>query len=75
MRNTVAPVCLVEDDASVREAVESLIRSAGLKAIAFESAQEFRPVRARRRAVGNPAHYLGSGDRFCEMSIFERLRK
>jgi FixJ family two-component response regulator len=59
MRNTVAPVCLVEDDASVREAVESLIRSAGLKAIAFESAQEFQPVRARRRAVGNPCSLSG----------------
>ncbi len=55
MRNTVAPVCLVDDDASVREAVESLIRSAGLKAIAFESAQEFlagsRPAASRRQPL------------------------
>ena len=41
MSSTVAPVCVVDDDVSVREAVGSLIRSAGLKARTFESAQEF----------------------------------
>lgn len=41
MRNTVALVCIVDDDPSVREAVGSLIRSAGLRARTFESAQEF----------------------------------
>src|SRR6266850_924672 len=35
------PVYVVDDDASVREAVGSLIRSAGLKARTFGSAQEF----------------------------------
>jgi FixJ family two-component response regulator len=48
MRNTVAPVCLVDDNASVRDAVESLIPSAGLKAIALESAQEFLAGSAQR---------------------------
>jgi signal transduction histidine kinase len=41
VRNTAAPVCVVDDDASVREAVESLIRSAGLSVKTFKSAQEF----------------------------------
>ena len=41
MRYTAAPVCVVDDDASVREAVGSLIRSAGLRAKTFTSAQEF----------------------------------
>ena len=41
MRYTADPVCVVDDDASVREAVGSLIRSAGLKAKTFTSAQEF----------------------------------
>src|SRR5882762_10443204 len=35
------PVYVVDDDASVREAVGSLIRSAGLKVRTFGSAQEF----------------------------------
>jgi hypothetical protein len=26
-------------------------------------------------AVGNPCSYLGSGDRFCEMSAYRSLRK
>jgi FixJ family two-component response regulator len=34
-------VFVVDDDASVREAVESLLRSAGLRALSFGSAQEF----------------------------------
>jgi DNA-binding NtrC family response regulator len=38
---TTAPVYIVDDDPSVREAVESLVRSAGLKVQAFASAQEF----------------------------------
>jgi len=36
-----SPVYVVDDDVSVREAVGSLIRSAGLRAETFGSAQEF----------------------------------
>ncbi|HWE24520.1 MAG TPA: response regulator transcription factor [Myxococcales bacterium] len=36
-----ATVFVIDDDAAVREAVSALIRSAGLKAQAFASAQEF----------------------------------
>src|SRR5207253_9110373 len=35
------PVCIVDDDASVREAVGSLLRSAGLTVETFASAREF----------------------------------
>ena len=38
---TAAPVYVVDDDASVREAVGRLVRSAGWKAETFASAQEF----------------------------------
>ena len=38
---TTAPVYVVDDDPSVREAVESLVRSAGLTVQTFASAQEF----------------------------------
>ena len=38
---TTAPVYVVDDDPSVREAVESLVRSAGLKVQTFASAREF----------------------------------
>jgi signal transduction histidine kinase len=41
MHNTGAAVYVVDDDASVREAVGGLIRSAGLRAESFSSAQEF----------------------------------
>jgi DNA-binding NtrC family response regulator len=41
MRDTSAPIYVVDDDLSVREGVESLIRSAGLRAETFASAQEF----------------------------------
>src|SRR6476646_7467349 len=41
MKNTLAPVCVVDDDASIREAVGGLIRSAGWKARTFKSANEF----------------------------------
>jgi DNA-binding NarL/FixJ family response regulator len=41
MNNTVAPVYVVDDDVSVREAVGSLIRSAGLSVETFASAQQF----------------------------------
>src|SRR5271165_2424365 len=41
MRDTGAPVYVVDDDPSVREAVEGLVRSAGLRARTFPSAQEF----------------------------------
>ena len=43
------PVCVVDDDASVREAVESLLRSAGLSVETFESARAFM-ARPRRDA-------------------------
>src|SRR2546425_5438368 len=40
--NKIAPlIYVVDDDASVREALGSLIRSAGLRAETFASAQEF----------------------------------
>ncbi|HEY2456053.1 MAG TPA: sigma-54 dependent transcriptional regulator, partial [Candidatus Acidoferrum sp.] len=41
MSNTGAPIYVVDDDVSVREGVESLIRSAGLRVKTFTSAQEF----------------------------------
>jgi DNA-binding NtrC family response regulator len=41
MSDTGAPIYVVDDDASVREGVVSLIRSAGLRAETFASAQEF----------------------------------
>src|SRR5208337_3053691 len=41
MGDTGAVIYIVDDDASVREGVASLVRSAGLKALTFASAQEF----------------------------------
>jgi len=41
MSDTGAVIYIVDDDASVREGVASLVRSAGLKALTFASAQEF----------------------------------
>src|SRR6201988_876833 len=41
MSDTGAPIYVVDDDVSVREGVESLIRSAGLRAETFASAREF----------------------------------
>jgi len=41
MLDTGAPVYVVDDDASVREAVEGLVRSAGLRAKSFVSAQDY----------------------------------
>jgi DNA-binding NtrC family response regulator len=41
MSDTAPPVYVVDDDASVREAVESLVRAAGFRAETFTSAQEF----------------------------------
>ena len=41
MRESDALIAIVDDDPSVREGLESLIRSAGWKAETFASAQEF----------------------------------
>src|SRR5882757_3895476 len=41
MSETYSPIYVVDDDASMREAVESLVRSAGLPVQTFASAQEF----------------------------------
>ena len=41
MTNTLAPVCVVDDDASIRAAVRGLLRSAGWKARTFKSARDF----------------------------------
>ena len=41
MSESRAPIYVVDDDASVREAVGSLVRSAGFRAETFASAQEF----------------------------------
>jgi FixJ family two-component response regulator len=39
---TPAPlICIVDDDASIREATSSLVRSAGYRAVVFESAEAF----------------------------------
>src|SRR5258708_37619499 len=40
-RDTRGPVCVVDDDASVRDAVGGLLRSAGLTVKPFGSAREF----------------------------------
>jgi FixJ family two-component response regulator len=40
-RDTRGPVCVVDDDASVRDAVGGLLRSAGLTVKTFGSAREF----------------------------------
>ena len=45
------PVCIVDDDASVREAVSSLLRSEGLMVETFGSAREFL-ASPRRDAPG-----------------------
>jgi DNA-binding NtrC family response regulator len=41
MRETSSVVCVVDDDVSMRESVASLLRSAGVAATTFASAQEF----------------------------------
>ena len=46
MKQTDSVVYVVDDDASVREAIESLIGSVGLRVQTFESAQEF--LRSKR---------------------------
>ena len=46
MKKTVPPVCVVDDDPGVREAVESLLRSEGFEVETFASAQRFM-ARAR----------------------------
>ena len=49
MTNTLAPVCVVDDDPSIRAAMRGLLRSAGWKARTFKSAQDF--LSRRRRAA------------------------
>ena len=49
MKDADAVVFVVDDDASVREAIESLIRLAGLRVETFETAQEF--LRSQRLDV------------------------
>src|SRR6266404_3589359 len=41
MSDSPSPIYVVDDDVSIREAVESLVRSAGLPVETFASAQEF----------------------------------
>src|SRR5262245_39748771 len=47
-------IYVVDDDASVREALENLIRSVGLRVDVFVSAQEFL-ARARPNSVDGPS--------------------
>ena len=46
-----ATIAIVDDDASAREGLESLIRSAGWRVETFASAQESWAVAASRRQV------------------------
>jgi DNA-binding NtrC family response regulator len=41
MKTTIAPVCVVDDDAGVREAVENLLRAEGFEVEVYASAQKF----------------------------------
>jgi len=41
MKMTIPPVCVVDDDVSIREAVESLLRAEGLEVELFASAERF----------------------------------
>src|ERR1700679_2448979 len=41
MKRIDLPVCVVDDDASIRESVESLLRAEGLRVETYCSAQEF----------------------------------
>jgi DNA-binding NtrC family response regulator len=43
-------VCVIDDDSSIRESLSRLLRSAGLKAQAFPSAQEFLTFLSSRRS-------------------------
>ena len=47
---TPAPVYVVDDDASVRDAVGRLVRSAGWTVETFASAQEFLAMRLAERS-------------------------
>jgi RNA polymerase sigma factor (sigma-70 family) len=51
MNNSHPIVFVVDDDASIREALKSLIRSVGLEVELFSSTQEFR----RRKSSDNPS--------------------
>src|SRR5262245_16563865 len=41
MKTTIPPICVVDDDVSVREAVEGLLRTEGFEVELFASAQRF----------------------------------
>ncbi len=41
MKMTIPPICVVDDDAAIREAVESLLRAEGFEVELFASAQRF----------------------------------
>jgi FixJ family two-component response regulator len=54
MSDSYPPIYVVDDDVSVRESVESLIRSAGLRVETFASAQDFLD----RCAIEVPSDHL-----------------
>jgi FixJ family two-component response regulator len=67
MSESVSRIYVVDDDMSVREAVESLIRSAGLSVRTFSSAQEMLAIRRnywpkRSVAANHQANRDGSAD-------------
>ncbi len=41
MKSSIPPICVVDDDAGVREAVESLLRAEGFEVELFATAQRF----------------------------------
>ena len=41
MKMTIPPICVVDDDVAIREAVESLLRAEGFEVELFASAQRF----------------------------------
>jgi FixJ family two-component response regulator len=45
----VSLISIVDDDAGVRESISSLVRSAGFRAAAFPSAEEFLAAKGHQR--------------------------